>query len=63
MNKKGYLIQLAQLKKGQELDKEFKKQMLEWLDDKSEKWQVIVKKSQKTVKERAKKAVKNFFTV
>ena len=61
---KGYPIKLVRFQKGEEfLSSEFKKEFLAWLEDQSEKWQAIAEKSQKTFKEKARRAIKNFFVV
>lgn len=63
-NQKGYPVRLLRFEKGEEfLSSDFKKQVLDWLEEQSEKWQMVVTKSQKTIKQRAHRAMKDFFTV
>ena len=61
---KGYPIKLVRFQKGEEfLNSDFKKELIAWLDEQSDKWRLVVEKTQKTLKERARRAVKNFFVV
>jgi len=61
---KGYPIKLVRFQKGEEfLSSEFKKEVIAWLEDQSAKWQAVSEKSQKTFKEKTRKAIKNFFVV
>jgi poly(3-hydroxybutyrate) depolymerase len=62
--KRGYLVQVTQLPEGQDYDTpEFKKKLLQWLQAKSEQWEVVKAQREKTFKEKVRKAVINFFTV
>jgi hypothetical protein len=64
LDQKGYPIRLTRFQKGEEyLNSDFKKELLKWLEEKSESWQVVVQKREKTFKEKARRAIKNFFVV
>ncbi len=61
---KGYPLKLVRFQKGEEfLNSNFKKDLFAWLDEQAEKWRVTVEKTQKTFKQKARKAVKDFFVV
>lgn len=64
LEKKGYLVQVSQLKEGETFDsQDFKKQLIKWLDVKSEQWEVVAAEDRKTFKEKFRKAVRDFFIV
>jgi len=61
---KGYPIEILQLEKGQKFsDYGVKKQIIEWLDDKSEKWTRVVEEKNKTLKQKFKNWFQDHFLV
>ncbi|MBI3306380.1 MAG: hypothetical protein HYZ84_01050 [Candidatus Omnitrophica bacterium] len=62
--KKGYPIYLRRIGADEDVaSDDFKKQILDWFEEKSEDWQSKVAKSKKTFRSKFDKAVKDFFTV
>ncbi len=60
--KSGYPIYFIKLEKDEEFtDEEFKKRVLQWLDDKSQDWLRIAEDRKKTLRERISVATEEFF--
>ncbi len=64
LSRKGYMLQVMQFGKGEEyLNTKFKDELLKWMTEKSESWQEVVEKEQKTFKEKFKQGIKDFFVI
>ncbi|MBI3313643.1 MAG: hypothetical protein HYZ83_05370 [Candidatus Omnitrophica bacterium] len=62
--KKGYPVYLKKIAKGEDVSSnDFKKQILDWFEEKSKDWQDNIKKSKKTFKAKWNKGVKDFFAL
>ena len=62
--KKGYPVYLEKLKKGDEISSdEFKKKLLAWLEEKSQKWQQVIRENQKSMKEKIRSGVEDYVTL
>ncbi len=64
MQGKGYVVIVKQFDDSVDFNKrEFKKELLDWLSEKSEDWQAVAKQEKKPFKEKFRRGVKEFFTV
>lgn len=62
--KKGYPVYLRKLAKDEDVSSyDFKKQILDWFEEKSADWQLKAAESKKTFRARFDKGVRDFFTV
>ena len=60
----GYPVQIMTPPEGQDFNSpEFKVALLEWLDQKSKAWKLVREEKNKTLKQRLKKGIKDFFEV
>lgn len=64
LEKKGYPVYVVELKQGEDLfSKEVTRQMMAWFEDKGTSWQSVRLNSKKTIKDKIKSGIEDFFKI